>query len=118
MNPVETMWEFVVSELQGTEFRTPIVVGACILCTVVGLLRKLERWRYKVAAVMDVGFVAVEWNLFMKWNYITIYLLVGFLILFPVLCFFHIILMEQISSGRNPKNVRTTVLCRGVESFI
>lgn len=96
MNPIETIWEFVVSELQGTEFCAPVVVSACILFVIFGVWRRFGRWRYRVAAaVMAVGLVVIAWNFFMQWNYCVLYFLAGFLILLPFVCFLILFLWNK-----------------------
>ena len=89
MSPIEIIWEFASSELKDTEFWPSIVVGAVIVLGLFWLLAKLKKWRYKVGAItMAIGLIVSECNFLLKWHYIFLYLLAGFFLALPILCFF------------------------------
>lgn len=88
MSPIEIIWEFLSSELEDTEFWPSVVVGAVIALGLFWLLPKLKRWRFRVGAIlMAIGLIMTEFNLLLKWHCTSLYLLSGFFLALPILCF-------------------------------
>lgn len=101
MNPFEIIWEFVASELQNTEFWTPAVVSAVIICGTFWLLPKFKRWRYRAGiAAMATGLLVAELKLLMNCNCGLLYLLAGLFILFPPVCFLILFLWNRCHFGK------------------